>query len=90
MKSGIFFIALFAALAFASGIGAEEALSPGLGGLTLPQGHERDTGQDEKNHHDIRNGEGSPSKDRKDATPGEPSPKKKPRLKYRDMFECPC
>jgi len=46
--------------------------------------------QDKKNHGHEFKGEVSSEPEKDGTKTEEPSPKKEPRIKYRDMFECSC
>jgi hypothetical protein len=90
MNSWIFFIVLMAALSFGPVLAAGEASAMGPGINTVqPENQKLNEKDDGKNQSSEINGEGS-SEGKDSVNPEEPSSKEKPRIKYRDMFECSC
>ncbi|MCL4477367.1 MAG: hypothetical protein M1508_14295 [Nitrospirae bacterium] len=93
VKGKVFFIALVTVLAFTSGLYTEGVFAMGAnGGSVHPQGGKRNMegGKGQGKRSLDNRTEGSPSKEGHDEKTEKPSPEKKPRLKYRDMFECSC
>jgi hypothetical protein len=90
MKSGIFFIILMAALSLGPVLSAGEASAMGPDINTVqPEDKKLNGKHDGKNRGSEITEEGS--SEGKDAdNREEPSSREKPRIKYRDMFECSC
>jgi len=91
MNFGIFFIVLMMILSFGPGlVAAETSTTPPNVNAVRPEEQKLNGKQDEKNRGSGINGGDSSSGKKDEVNPEEPSPKQKPRIKYRDMFECSC
>jgi hypothetical protein len=94
-KRKIFFSTLVIAAALISGpfvgrtfaAGRESATAPLQGGSKNP---ERGTESGERNLEKGKSGKESTTKEKEGRKIEKPSPGKKPRLKYRDPYECGC
>jgi hypothetical protein len=85
------FMALLTILSFCASEGTAFAMGAN-GGNLYPQGNTTtiDEGKGQREKKVDMNGEDMTKKEKADEKTGLPSPKKKPRLKYRDMYECGC
>jgi len=91
MNFGIFFIVLMMILSVGSGLVAGEASAMGPNvNAVRPEEQKLNGKQNEKNRGSGIKREGSSPGKKDEVHPEEPSPKKEPRIKYRDMFECSC
>ncbi len=78
-------------LSFCSGLVAGEASAMGPNvNAVRPEEQKLKGKEDEKNRGSGIKGEGSSPGKKDEVNPEEPAPKQEPRIKYRDMFECPC
>jgi hypothetical protein len=91
MRSGIFFIVLQMILFFGPDpfIDKAPAMGPNVNAVH-PEEQKLERQQDEKNRGDNFREEGSSEPEKDGTKTEEPSSKKEPRIKYRDMFECSC
>lgn len=94
VKGKVFLIALMTALAFTSSVCAEVIFAMGADGGSLQPRENMKTlgdgkGKGEKNLDKGKTGEGAITREKEEEEENA-SPKKKPRLKYWDPYECGC
>jgi Sec-independent protein translocase protein TatA len=91
MRSGIFFILLLVILFFGPGpfINKASAMGPAVNAVR-PEEEKLERQQDGKNRGENLREENSSESEKDSTETEEPSSRKGPRIKYRDMFECSC
>jgi len=87
MKSTITYLALAAALFLAAGPQTRVCLAMGSKNNAAQQPDEGSRTEDQK---DKKQGDAVSPKDKESPEKKKAPPQKKPRLKYRDQFECSC
>jgi hypothetical protein len=87
MKNKVTYLALAAVLLFAAGPQVHAAYAMGSKGGAVQQPDEGSHTEDQK---DKNPGDALSPKDKESSEKKKEPPKKKPRLKYRDQFECSC
>lgn len=91
MNFAIFLIVLMMILTFGSGsvAGVSSTMGPNVNAVR-PEEQKRIGKQDERNHGGVITEWDSSSGEKVEINQEEPSPKRKSRIKYRDLFECSC